>query len=270
MMKVTNRLILALVALPMTASVLLAAEGAEGAEGAAEQVHSKTLMEYFHEGGWVMYFLLACSVLTFYLIWEGMNRTAAKKWAPAAHEEDAKNFFLAGDYAGSYDSAKSNPSPLNNVLRTGVSLLGEGKSMAEEGMFSEMAKEYASVQNFISYLSVVGVCTPMIGLVGTVSGMMKAFETMGSAGIGDPSKLSGAIGEVLVATLCGLAIAIPAFGMFYVLRNRLANAQHHVQDVTTSLFRKMPWEQLAGAHIGDEPIYANTPAWLAGDAPAAH
>ena len=50
-----------------------------------------------------------------------------------------------------------------------------------------------------------------IGLTGTVTGIMKAFEKLGSSGVGDPSKLSGAIGEVLVATASGLFIAIPAF-----------------------------------------------------------
>ena len=63
----------------------------------------------------------------------------------------------------------------------------------------------------------------MIGLLGTVTGMIKAFATLGASGIGDPSGLSAAIGEVLVATASGLVIAIPAFGAFYFLRNRAAD-----------------------------------------------
>ncbi len=118
------------------------------------------------------------------------------------------------------------------------------------------------MNTYISYLSVIGVCTPMIGLLGTVTGMIKAFATLGQSGIGDPSSLSSAIGEVLVATASGLFIAIPAFGAYYYLRNRAAAAVHHIQDVLNQLFRKMPYEQLAGVHIGDEELYANTPNWL--------
>src|SRR6202000_2007152 len=125
---------------------------------------------------------------------------------------------------------------LDNVLRVGLSLLGEGKQAAEEGMLGELAKESSKLQTWLSYLSVIGVCTPMIGLVGTVTGMIKAFATLGSSGIGDPSSLSAAIGEVLVATASGLIIAIPAFGSFYSLRNRAAGIIHDIQDNVASLF----------------------------------
>ena len=114
----------------------------------------------------------------------------------------------------------------------------------------------------INYLSVIGVVTPMIGLLGTVTGMIKAFATLGTSGVGDPSSLSGAIGEVLVATASGLVIAIPAFGMFYFLRSRSTTAMHHIQDIINVVFRKMPYEYLQGVHISGEEIYANTPNWL--------
>ena len=134
--------------------------------------------------------------------------------------------------------------------------------MVEEGMISELHKESASMGTQINYLSVIGVVTPMIGLLGTVTGMIKAFSTLGSSGIGDPSSLSGAIGEVLVATASGLIIAIPAFGMFYFLRSRSTTAMHHIQDIINVLFRKMPYEALDGVHISGEEIYANVPNWL--------
>ena len=119
------------------------------------------------------------------------------------------------------------------------------------------------MQTYISYLSVIGVCTPMIGLFGTVTGMIKAFAKLGSSGIGDPSGLSAAIGEVLVATASGLVIAIPGFRRFYFLRNRAIGSIHHIQDIVNSLFRKMPYESLAGVHLGDEELYAAIPNWLA-------
>ena len=98
--------------------------------------------------------------------------------------------------------------------------------------------------------------------MGTVTGMIKAFGTLGASGIGDPSKLSEAIGEVLVATASGLLIAIPAFFGYYVLRNRATKALHDVQDTMASLFRKMPYDHLAGAHIGDDELYAAVPNWV--------
>jgi len=132
----------------------------------------------------------------------------------------------------------------------------------KQGMIGELSKENSKLQTWISYLSVIGVCSPMIGLLGTVTGMIRAFATLGASGIGDPSSLSSAIGEVLVATASGLFIAIPAFMAFYFLRNRATAAMHHIQDVIASLFRKMPYESMAGVHIGDDVIFAAQPSWL--------
>jgi biopolymer transport protein ExbB len=230
---------------------------------------TKSLWQKIMEGGWVMIPIGLCSIATVYLIIDGTIRTGRKKLAPPEHEKRIQNLFQQGDYVGAYQYCKKNRSALTNVLRVGISLLGEGKQITEEGMIGELAKENSQLQTWISYLSVIGVCSPMIGLLGTVTGMIRAFGTLGSSGIGDPSSLSSAIGEVLTATASGLFIAIPAFMAFYFLRNRATAALHQVQDIIASLFRKMPYEAMAGVHIGDEVIYAATPNWLqAESAPA--
>jgi biopolymer transport protein ExbB len=230
-----------------------------GAEAAP--IQSKTLWETIREGGWVMVPIGLCSIMTLYLIGDGVLRTGKKRVLPEAHVQAIKDFFRHGDYVGAYNYCKANPSPFTNVCRVAISLLGEGKQVVEEGMLGELAKENSQMQTYISYLSVIGVCTPMLGLTGTVTGMIRAFATLGASGIGDPSKLSAAIGEVLVATASGLFIAIPAFTAFYFLRNRASKALHDIQDTMNSLFRKMPYDKLAGVHIGDEEIYAAAPMW---------
>jgi biopolymer transport protein ExbB len=239
----------------------IASASAEDAKKDAKP-HSKSLLETLVEGGWVMFPIGIMSVLTVYLSTDGVRNTSIKKTSPPAYETEVKRLFQQGDYVGAYTFCRDNKSPLTNVLRVGISLLGDGKTMVEEGMISEMHKESASMGTQINYLSVIGVVTPMIGLLGTVTGMIKAFSTLGSSGIGDPSSLSGAIGEVLVATASGLIIAIPAFGMFYFLRSRSTTAMHHIQDIINVLFRKMPYEALDGVHISGEEIYANIPNWL--------
>jgi biopolymer transport protein ExbB len=243
--------------LVLAAPAFSAEEG--GAKGA--KPHTKNLLETLVEGGWVMVPIAMMSMLTVYLAAEGLKRTTIKNVAPPAFETQVKQFFQQGDYVGAYAFCRDNKSPFTNILRVGISLLGDGKTMVEEGMISEMHKESAAMGTFANYLSVIGVVTPMIGLLGTVTGMIKAFSTLGTSGIGDPSSLAGAIGEVLVATASGLVIAIPAFGMFYFLRNRSTAALHHVQDIINQLFRKMPYEALSGVHISGEELYAAMPNW---------
>ena len=247
----------------VVASLQAQVPAAEAPKGeAAGAVHEKTLWDQIKQGGWVMVPIALCSIATLYLIGDGVIRTGLKRVLPKVHVDAVKNSFRHGDYVGAYNYCRANPAPFTNVCRVAVSLLGEGKVAVEEGLIGELAKENSQMNTYISYLSVIGVCAPMIGLLGTVTGMIKAFRTLGSSGIGDPSKLSEAIGEVLVATASGLFIAIPAFIGYYVLRNRAIKALHDIQDTMARLFRKMPYDQFAGAHIGDDALYAATPNWV--------
>lgn len=241
------------------------AANASASPAAGAPTHGISLLEQIKEGGIIMIPIALLSIATLYLIGDGIVRTASKRIIPPLYEESVKNYFRGGDYVGAFNYCKANPSPLTNVLRVGISLLGEGKQIAEEGMIGEINKENGKLQTWISYLSVIGVCSPMVGLLGTVIGMIGAFRTLGAEGIGNPSQLAGNIGEVLTATASGLFIAIPAFMAFYFLRNRASSAIHAIQDSVNSLFRKMPYDVLAGVHIGDDELYAAAPNWLSSE-----
>jgi biopolymer transport protein ExbB len=242
-----------------------AQEAAAPAGEAAAPAHVEhTLMDRIKEGGWVMYPIGLCSVALIWLTVDLWMRTSVKKMAPPAQVAQVQDLFRAGDYVGAYQFCKNNSSPFCDVSRVGLSFVGDGEEAVEGALVTELNKVNSSTQTRINYLSVIGVCTPMIGLTGTVTGMMSAFSTLGTSGVGDPSKLSAAIGEVLVATASGLFIAVPAFMFFYVLRNRLQGSMHGLQEVIGGLFRKMPYAHLKDAHVGEEEFYAAVPNWVAG------
>jgi biopolymer transport protein ExbB len=234
---------------------------ASAQEAAAAAHHKKTLMDLFIEGGWVMYPITACSVAMIWFIVDGYIRTSAGKLYPVDHVTQLRELFKKGDYVGAYAFAKTAGSPIADVVRAGVAFTPDGKTMTEEAIISEITRVNAELKGRSSYLSVIGVCTPMIGLVGTVTGMMSAFETLGTSGVGDPSKLSGAIGEVLVATASGLFIAIPAFISYYLLANRINKGIHDITEIVTGLFRAFPYAEIEGCKVGDEEIYAAKPDW---------
>jgi biopolymer transport protein ExbB len=261
-MKLKALTLTALLVIGMQCFFATAALAQQPAADTKPPVQNKNLWEQICEGGLIMIPIGLCSVLTLYLMVDGVMRTAPKKVLPPQHLAALKTLFRSGDYVGAYAYCKTNPSPFTNIVRVAVSLIGDGKSAVEEGILAEMAKEDSKIQTQLSYLSVIGVCAPMIGLLGTVTGMIKAFATLGASGIGDPSSLAAAIGEVLVATASGLFIAIPAFGSFYFLRNRAVKVMHDIEDTLAMLFRKMPYELATGVHIGDEGLYAATPNWV--------
>ncbi len=246
----------------LVATVAYAAD----AKSTLEVPKSKTLLEQLMHGGIVMLPIGICSVAVFYLTVDGVMRTRRSSMSPQAHVQELQNLFRKGDYVSGYQFCKSNPSPFSNLVREGISYLSEGKTIMEESIFNILSHENQKLQTRISYLSVIGVCTPMIGLTGTCVGMIKAFETMGTSGIGDPSGLSAAIGEVLVATAAGLFVAIPAFMAYYFLRNRTQSAIAQLESNAMQLFRKVPYHHFEGTHIGDDEIYANVPNWVTSEA----
>jgi len=235
------------------------------APGQTKVVEShESLLDIWKNGGIVMYPLGFCSIMLIWLTVDVFMRTSPKNMARPAYMQQLQDLFRAGDYVGAYQFAKNNPSTATDVARITLSFVGDGQEATEYAMLDSLNKVNAGIQTRINYLSVIGVCTPMIGLVGTVSGMMKAFKNMGTSGIGDPSGLAKSIGEVLIATASGLFIAIPAFIMFYLLRNRLQVSMHHVQEELSALFRKMPYSHLKDCHVGEEEFFAAVPNWVAG------
>jgi len=249
---------------PAPARAADAAPATEEAKGPTK--HS--LMDDIKQGGVMMIPIVLCSVFTIYLIVDMYSRLSMKKLAPEEEVAKARQFFLAGDYVNCYQAMKAIPCAFNNCVKYGLSFVGKGKDQTETALLTEVGRENARLQNRINYLSVIGVCTPMIGLLGTVIGMKGAFAALGASGAADTSKLSEKIGEVLIATASGLFIAIPAFMFFYILRNRLAKQMHELEDTVMALYRNMPYDYFNGLEIGEEVTYAAVPNWIEDGAPA--
>ena len=243
----------ALVLLPMTAFGAAAKPG----------VTKKTLIDTYLEGGWVMHLLLLFSIGMVCLIIDIWLRTNSKKMTPQEDVTIAQELFRAGDYVGAYQAMKASFSPFSEVMRAGLGSVGYGKQATEDALYSTVEKISSTLQTRINYLSVIGVCAPMIGLLGTVGGMKGAFGSLGSAGLSSGvGELAGHIGEVLVATATGLLVAIPAFMAFYFLRNKLQGAVHQLHEETEHLFRNAPYDYLKDADVGQEETYAALPNWV--------
>jgi biopolymer transport protein ExbB len=245
------------------AVALLSPMTAFAAEAAGKAGEKKTLIDTYLEGGWVMHILLICSIAMVWLVIDIWLRTNRPKMTPPEDVAMAQDRFRAGDYVGAYQAMKAGASPYAEVVRAALGSIGHGKDATEEALYSTVDKINSTLQTRINYLSVIGVCAPMVGLLGTVGGMKGAFGSLGqdglSSGVGE---LAGHIGEVLVATATGLLVAIPAFAAFYFLRNKLQGAIHNLQDESERLFRNAPYEYLQNTDVGQEETYAALPNWI--------
>ncbi len=227
------------------------ADAGTATPAAAPAQEATTLPQLLAQGGVVMYALGIASVCVVWFTAEGFYNLRAGRLAPKALIARLREAFSTGNYQEAWNICRSNKCFLSNVLAAGLERIGRGKDAVEFALEETAIRESTSLKTNTTYLSVIGVVSPMIGLTGTVWGMIKAFHTLGQSGITDPSKLAGNIGEVLVATASGLIVAIPAFVFFYILRARAQGAILFAESQVYSLLDEVPYEQLAGVRIGE-------------------
>jgi biopolymer transport protein ExbB len=142
-------------------------------------------------------------------------------------------------YQEAYELAKADESFLGQVLSAGLAKLSAGYEKAVESMQETGEEEVMKLEHRLSGISVVAVISPMVGLLGTVWGMILAFETLAtSGGAPKPDELAQNIGMALVTTLIGLIIAIPALMFHNSFKNRIAKLVHEVGIVSEGLMSR--------------------------------
>ena len=225
--------------------------GDAGAAPAPPVTKPTTLGDMLFQGGFVMILLGLASVCLVWFTAEGFVILRAAKLAPPALIARLKEAFKAGNYQEAWNICKSNRCFLSNVLGNGLERIGRNKDAVEFIVEETAIREANDLKTNTTYLSVIGVVSPMIGLTGTVWGMIGAFKALGDNGISNPSLLAGKIGEVLIATMSGLVVAVPAFIFFYILRARAQSAILHAESQVYRLLDDIPYEQLSGVRVGE-------------------
>jgi biopolymer transport protein ExbB len=243
------------VSLLIANATVFAQEAPEGAAEGAGTHAQKTLWETVIEGGplliliWIS--ILATSVIMVTLIIQNIMTLKASKLAPPPLVQSLQQTIGSGNYQEAWETCRQNNNYLANVLRAGLARIGRGKEAVEDALAEHGLREATLLRTRNSYLSVIGVVAPMIGLLGTVIGMIGAFAVLGTSGISNPQALAARIGEVLIATASGLFIAIPAFIAYYIFRNMSQKAIVIADDTVNSLVIDIPYEELSGVQIGD-------------------
>lgn len=122
-----------------------------------------------------------------------------------------------------YDVARGDESVLGQVLSAGLAKLSKGYDKAIEGMQEVGEEESMKLEHRLGYMALIGNLAPMVGLLGTVQGMISSFQVIALGGsTPKPSELAAGISTALFTTLVGLLIAIPAIAAYNILRNRVA------------------------------------------------
>ena len=200
----------------------VAPEATEG-EDAGEQRQSY-LTWALKALGWQYFivFMALSFVLVALLV---MNLITASRNAvcPIQLVEGFENHLNEKRYQEAYELAKSDESFLGQVLSAGLAKLQSGYAQAIEAMQEVGEEENMKLEHRLSYMQLIGTISPMIGLLGTVQGMIQSFHVIAtSPGSPKPADLAEGISRALFTTLIGLFIAIPAIAIYSILRNRVS------------------------------------------------
>ena len=201
--------------------VLLAQEPEATSEGL-------NLWDMIKQGGWAMYPLGLCSISMLFLIIHCWRETNPNKFVPAVGLDQTETSMAEGNVEEALNQLTQVPTVLSRALvqslgRLKLPLDGRKREKAEASLVEALEGEENTINQWITYLNVIAAVAPMIGLLGTVSGMIGAFQTMATSGMGRPELFAGNIGEALITTATGLVIGIPSMVSFFMMRNRMNN-----------------------------------------------
>ena len=232
---------------------LLAAAPARAAE---TEGGSTSIIEMILHGGpliimiWLA--IVATSIIMVTFIIQLFLQVRRQSLAPKALVGALDESLRAGNFQEAWETCQANAKTyIAAVLGGALERIGRGKDATEAALIELGIRESQVFKTRNSYLSVIGVISPMIGLLGTVIGMMGAFAVLGQSGVSDPRKLAMSIGEVLLATASGLFIAIPAFIFYYYFRNRISDATVYADSELNHLVEDIPFDEVKGMRIGE-------------------
>lgn len=169
--------------------------------------------------------LLLTSVAGIYLIIDSFVKIRVKKIMPPELVQRVHQAMEEGDLAKAIDQCKAEPGVMSNILMAGFSNVEEGFDVIQDVINAVADLESEKLLQKVTYLSVVSNLAPMLGLMGTVQGMIYAFASLGSmtAGAAQQAMLALNISQALYTTMAGLSVAVPAVAFYYFFRNQANN-----------------------------------------------
>jgi biopolymer transport protein ExbB len=192
-------------------------------------------------GSAMIWLLLALSVANVVLIAGAVAASARRSVFPSDDGAGLRDLLSAGRYADAIARAQKGESDLERVVARAIEHAPHGSDAMARAAEETADELLAARLRGLEKLNILGQVAPMIGLFGTVYGMIVAFQTIASTGgAADPVLLAGGIGTALVTTFWGLLIAIPATSAYAMTRNKaiaLTDEALAAADEMTSLFR---------------------------------
>ena len=220
------------ISLPLILASTLVAQ-----EAAAEAPNP--IADVFANAGVIGWVIVLISIVSMALIIENFMTIKRDKLAPPDVIDELEALFDEENFQEALELCEQERTYFTNVVQAGLAKLGHPFETIQSAVREMEEEESVKLFQKIGWLSLISASAPMMGLLGTVTGMFITFGTIASAGGSvSPAILAGGIKLALVTTIFGLIVAIPVGGFFFVFRNRVVRTSIEVNAIAEDLFER--------------------------------
>jgi len=179
------------------------------------------VFELIAAGGWLMWPILLCSVIALAIIGERFWFLQKKRIIPDKLVSRAWQWHQANELTDENILAIKNSSPLGKILAAGLINREHEREIMKESIEDTGRHVIPELERYLNALGTIASISPLLGLLGTVIGMIKVFTAITVHGVGNPTVLAGGISEALITTATGLTVAIPSLMFYRYFRGRI-------------------------------------------------
>jgi len=179
------------------------------------------MLEIVKSGGWLMLPIIICSVISAAIILERLWTLQPRRVLPKNLTRQVWEWVSKNQLNHTHIESLHNGSPLGEILAAGLANRHREREIIKESIEDAGRQVVHDLERFLNSLGTIAAITPLLGLLGTVIGMVKVFAAITTHGVGDPTVLAGGISEALITTAAGLTVAIPSLIGYRYLRGKV-------------------------------------------------
>jgi len=195
------------------------------------------------KGGWLMLPIIACSIIALAIIGERFWTLNSKKIMPEQMVASIWTLHKAKQLDSARLKTLEASSPLGRVLASGLLNQAHGRNIMKESIEETGRQVVHELERYLNTLGTIASITPLLGLLGTVVGMINVFAAIGSHGVGDPAVLADGISQALITTASGMTVAIPSLMFYRYFRGRVDELVIKMEDEAIQMVEMMSGER---------------------------
>ncbi len=204
------------------------------------------MLEFVVAGGWLMVPIIFCSIVALAIVAERFWALQSDKIAPGSLVASIWKLHQDGKLSNRHIEQLHNSSPLGRVLAAGLVNMDHDRVVMKEVIEENGRQVVSELERYLNTLGTIASITPLLGLLGTVIGMIKVFSAITAHGVGDPTILAGGISEALITTAAGISVAIPSLMFYRHLRGKVDLLVLKMEEESLKLVEVIHGEREAG------------------------